>query len=495
MGVLVSSINTGRQIANLVYAIDSSNRLSTIRALDNKTLINGYTWTTGQGSTGVFAANGQDIENVRVPGTDPWGANSIVWQSRPEGGANSDGGWNTSYPTADVSKRHRYSVWCRKVTAISSGSEYFGGYAGMGAGLYNANNSFRSLTTNLEEVNPYWDARSTEFFVSNTWYLITGSLHPFNTNITSGPYYDTGIWRMSLGTTVRSANVGGTFDSYDAKAFGNTESLMHRTYHYYSNANCRMEFANPRIDVCDGNQPTLGDLLYRGPNILKNLANNYISTGRNSKMFNQPVYTSDGTRSYFTLNGTSNYIASDDTYDLTGTNKVTVELVVRLRTYPQVDNTGVILFEFSPNYNSYTDAFLITYADDSVGGNGFSVGNSFPITVSHRGNIGYNLAAWDKTLVNDLEWHHWVAIFDKSQSSQETYLYIDGVLRTPTYLPVDQRNNNTNNFGNYQFFIGSRSGGAGYANADIGLIKVYNTRLTEEQIIANYNAYSNRFGI
>ena len=93
-------------------------------------IIDPYSWTTGSGGIGSFSQNGSTDENERVIGTDPFGNSSVLWETRANGTAADDGGWNHSSFGADNTKLYRFSVWVKRTSSTSGGTFYFGMYAG-----------------------------------------------------------------------------------------------------------------------------------------------------------------------------------------------------------------------------------------------------------------------------------------------------------------------------------------------------------------------------
>ncbi len=188
---------------------------------------------------------------------------------------------------------------------------------------------------------------------------------------------------------------------------------------------------------------------------------------------------------YFSFDGTNDYVTTQN-IDLSTTNKVTVNCWVKVLNYREVVGTANILFEFSTNFNNTNGGFVVSFADDSAG----IYESTFPISLAVKGNSSYNISAFSKTLVNDLAWHHWLCIFDKSQNGIETFLYIDGVLRTPTLTPI--LGNNTDNFDNTIFNIAGRSGSY---NSIISFsnLQIYNRALSAQEIKQNYNATKKRY--
>lgn len=172
--------------------------------------------------------------------------------------------------------------------------------------------------------------------------------------------------------------------------------------------------------------------------------------------------------------------------DVSNTNVISVDMWVKILNYKQVAGTANILLEFSSNFNSVTTGFVVAFADDSNP----VFGGTYPISTGVRGNIGYNVNYWDKTLVNDLNWHHWCCVFDKSQTTQETFLYIDGIFRTGNNTSL--ASNNTNNFGNLPLYFAGRVATLN-SNVQLSNIKVYNRILSATEVLQNYNANRSRF--
>jgi hypothetical protein len=187
-----------------------------------------------------------------------------------------------------------------------------------------------------------------------------------------------------------------------------------------------------------------------------------------------------------TLDGTNDYISSVNNLDLSNTNAVTILFYIKATTY----GTAVkILYELSTNFNSRADSFVAAFSDDSVGQN-------FEILASVKGNVNYSIASYNKTMLNDLMWHQHVIQHDTSQTTTEVLMYGNGQPGPIVQNPVTGYNgNNTNNFGNQPFYIGSRAGTSLFAPMSIGSIQIYNRALSLIEIQQNYNSTKTRFGI
>lgn len=270
---------TGTRIVTdgLILDLDIANSKSFIDAA-NTSLINTSTWAVGNNSvTGYDVNQTAANENSRLSGTDPWGDTNIVWGTYASGDNNNDGGWNTGYYNIDRTKLYRFSVWVKRTSSTTGGTFYFGVYGnGPTWGVR------RNDTGNIEG-NPYWDCSSPSTFTQDVWHLVVGHVYPAGTSYT-GAHPDTGVYTIAGGTTknraVNFCNVGA-----DVQWLSDTTSALHRVYHFYCPENTtRLQFAYPRLDLCDGNQPSIRELLNRGP------ARIYDNSGRGNHHFLQGYY-------------------------------------------------------------------------------------------------------------------------------------------------------------------------------------------------------------
>ena len=94
-------------------------------------------------------------------------------------------------------------------------------------------------------------------------------------------------------------------------------------------------------------------------------------------------------------------------------------------------------------------------------------------------------------------WFHYVGVFDGSQSTNATKnkVYLNGVAQTmifgngnqPTSLPAFGEGDN--------FITGVAENLSWYCDGQIGAIQIYNKALTQEQVLQNYQAQKERFGL
>lgn len=192
-------------------------------------------WKVGTGSAGVFTMNGSPQENLREWGTGPHGDRVVLWKAMPDGANNADGGWNSGDVNIDHEKMYRFTVWIKK-TNSTNGVSYFGCQD-----ILNLDNSTK--------VNPYfWHGGLPEL---DKWYLLVGYIHA--SNDTSMEHYG-GIYDGATGQKVVSIT--------DYKFPIGATTAVHRSYLYYDpNVNDRQYFYAPRVEVVNGEEPSLGTLL------------------------------------------------------------------------------------------------------------------------------------------------------------------------------------------------------------------------------------------
>lgn len=210
------------------------------------------TWSLGSGSATGFYQNGLTVENERIYATDPWGNDdAIVWECRPSGSGTPDGGWNSDTFDVDNTKMYRFSHWVqRNESNLGSGhgSTYLGchGY-GSTDGVYN-----RSSGAN--NTNPYF-LNGYQYPDPGFWELNVGHVWPAGSG-TGSDHPETGRY------TVKDGYVNGNgFQDFVWRS--ETTTANQRSYLYYStdDVSIRQQFLYPRVDVIDGTEPSIEDLL------------------------------------------------------------------------------------------------------------------------------------------------------------------------------------------------------------------------------------------
>ncbi len=219
--------------------------------INSQNLLDTSTWTIGSGNVGGFYSNGSAAENIREYGLNHIGENVILWKAVPDASNNSDGGWNSTYKTIDNTKKYRLSVWIKK-TNSNTGITYFGcqqwNYEKV-TGIYN----ILYLNGTIRD-NPYfWSGDLPKL---DRWYLLVGFVHEKNSSVTAN---QGGIYDGITGELVQNIT--------DYKFDALTNKLRHRAYLYYdTNTSDRQYFYAPRIELVNGGEYTLNQLLSLNPN-------------------------------------------------------------------------------------------------------------------------------------------------------------------------------------------------------------------------------------
>lgn len=236
---------TGDQVQELYQqkaSIDSLGNIHSHRLLESgykKPLMPSYeVWADGQsGSVTGFSQNGST--NTRVKAMGPHGNEIVIWKGNSNGANGANAGWNASYFPIDSSKLYRFSVWIRREVQ-GNGSAYLGCNAQGGHVL-----TVPGGTT--ANSNPYfWTGTP-----GSEWQLVVG--HVF-------PHGYTGPMHPESGRYTKAGRLGNTNRDFAWQT--TTASARHRSYLYYaSNAATEQHFAYPRVDLCDGTEPTIDELL------------------------------------------------------------------------------------------------------------------------------------------------------------------------------------------------------------------------------------------
>ena len=197
--------------------------------------------------------------------------------------------------------------------------------------------------------------------------------------------------------------------------------------------------------------------------------------GHTATLFNGVTWVPGKIGDAISANGTNQY-ASTAAINLSGTNAVTVAMWLN-RTYTSGGTSGTTLFEFSDNYNNYSDAF--SFFPDEAPDCGVTA-----MEIGIDGNAGYNLKCYAQPTSG--VWHHLAVVYDMSQAAaNEVNLYIDGVLQTA--LTQDYNSNNTGNFGNHPLYLYSRAGSAFFAGGQMDDLQLYSRALSASEVKQVYS--------
>jgi hypothetical protein len=102
----------------------------------------------------------------------------------------------------------------------------------------------------------------------------------------------------------------------------NSTQGIHRTYHYYcADSTSRLQFYDPRVDLVDGKQPSIQELVSRSPIQWRDLSGN----GYNLTLSHPSVYTTyNGVRCMDFENGIAKYLPGGSLTDLPIYSNITI---------------------------------------------------------------------------------------------------------------------------------------------------------------------------
>ena len=430
----------------LLYLDAANTRKSSIGL---RSLINWSNWTTGSGGVTGYNQNGQTIENERVSATNPWGNTAVVWESRPSGNGNDDGGWNTDWFNIDRTKLYRFSVWVRRTSSTSGGTFYLGMYA-------NGDGS-RRMDNSAVEGNAYWECSGTGILTQDQWYLWIGHVYPFDTALT-GRHPDTGYYTITGG---RVGNINGcNIGTGDLKWSSNSTQGIHRTYHYYCADNTtRLQFFQPRVDLCDGTEPTINQLL-------SDVGTTWFDITQNSK-------------NGIIQNGTTFDLSSSGSVLFDGTNDQIATTITR----GTLGNTMSIDAFFKYTGNSGDGYRPIIGGNDPGNATEFFLGKN-----TGNSNFGIQDGNYDGNFVTnynvfDGNWHHMCYTYNNGTGR----LYLDGVLRnSASFTKCNDAE---------QIYIGAEVQEGYWWKGNIAKVSYYTKVLSATEVLDNYKAHRSRFGL
>lgn len=457
-----------------------------IKSYSIKSLIDPTTWTTGNGSATGFSVNGAADENHRFMDTDPFGIQAMVWEARPDATSGADGGWNGSTFSIDNTKLYRFSVWVNR-TVQGNGSFYFGlrGYnsSNSNVGVYNRSNGSNNT-------NPYFWSTATPTTVGE-WTLVVGHVWPVGSG-TGANHPDSGRYRIDGG------RIGGVSLDFVWRS-DNTQSLL-RTYLYYStDTSARQRWVYPRVDLVDGTEPSIDELLLNPPGTAEISAADVREMNYDSVVQNGLVLHLDA--------GIFNTVTGTTWYDLSGNGNHGTNSNI---TYSS-SNGGIFYFNDSnsvsiiPNSNSLNPTTGLTieswvkFNQDSADfifekGNVntqyslFSHGNDITFRTYHAADNSYHSTSPSKSSlgISNNTWHHIVGSWDGSTKK----IYVDGIFRSGVSKSGDLITRTTG--AAVGRFGGTTTGY--YFGGYIPIIRVYNKGLSAQEIEHNFNVQKGRFG-
>jgi len=452
----MSTVNNGPQIVRnaLVLGLDSSARGSYLP----NSLINMNNWTVSNGSVTGYDQNGDTAENQRSSATNPWGDTGVIWGTFPDGASNADGGWVTTPFNIDNTKLYRFSVWVKRTSSTTGGTFYYGMHA-------NGDGS-RRMDNGAVEGNAYWVCIGTSGLVQNVWYLYVGHVYPSTTTYT-GRNPDTGYYFVNNPTKQGDIN-GCNIGTGDLKWSNNSTLGYHRAYHYYcADTTTRLQFYNPRVDLVDGKQPSITELVTRSPIQWKDLSGN----NNNGTLTNGPIFSA-ANGGCIVFDGVNDYVAGGNLGSFYSQGTISYWMYsTAVENYRNPFSTNYNGVNVGIRFEQYTSAspyggFSVVIGNDAGTYTGFSYSPSAILTV----NSWYNVVlVWNIVTNNVVGYLNG----DLKFNSSHTYW--------ATTLPA--------------IAIGNGFSGDRYFKGNISSVEIYNRGLSATEVSQNYNAVKSRFGL
>lgn len=448
------SLGHGTKITahNLVFSMDSYDPKSNFLIRSESNILNDpYYWSAGTGSASGYSGNGSASEQSRAIREDPFGGQTVTWRSTPDATSGADGGWNSTYYPIDRNFRYRYSVYVKRYGG-TEGTFYMGTNP---APLRNDNDGLQG--------NPYFTHPPISSLTLDQWYLVVA--HCFPENYAGGRHPDSGWYEI---------NSNGSYTKIPDKSYGNcgqedvrwpssTTSSMHRTYHYYTtNTSSGVEWAYPRLDKCDGTEPSLKELLTKGPGKLYNTVN----------LPTASIKSSDGRPDFGVLGGAKTFIFDDanEWFDGGGAMKRTLNTRASIEAWIYPAAAEVITGDRGTVVRINTGSTYLSWNKSNRKISSYWHGTS---------PAGYHEPG--PALARE-EWHHVVVVWDGTNH----YHYIDGVQYGP--IAVTGAGNPATNVQ-----IGMEGTSRQYAGG-ISVVRVYDEALTPQEVKDNFNATRTRYG-
>ncbi|OWY39394.1 hypothetical protein CEK28_08730, partial [Xenophilus sp. AP218F] len=234
----------------------SASSVQQLQAQTNRNLIDTSGWRPGASMPipGYRPQQNNEGESSIILAEGPYGEQMPVWRGVGKGG-NGDGGWDYDNIPVDEQRNYRLSVWIKPVSG--------------NAKAYLGTRNVSTIPDGIPQSNPYFlGGFPRERMTMGRWHLFVGYIYPSdyqgNNPVLSGVFDGVTGARLS--------------SNYDFKFTTGTKVCTHRAYQYYGEEGAEQWFALPRFEVCDGNEPTIADLLSGATRNSANAALSRLST-------------------------------------------------------------------------------------------------------------------------------------------------------------------------------------------------------------------------
>jgi len=453
----------------LVLALDAGNSKSSYKTDNNLLDLSG--WAVGATSVSGFTFNGLASENALILDTDPFGNEAVIWKAYNRSSTGIDGGFVGGYITIDRTKLYRFSVWVNREVIATSGKTLFQ--------VSHSTSSGTPTPSTLSNITDRSTGNSTStFFESsepvteipqNEWVLLVAHIWPSGSG-TGDDKSDTGIYKTNsdkLDVTVNdlvwngaSLQAGTYIQIYNDTTQAPAEDSSAVQLHVY-----------PRIDLVDGTEPSIDDLLHNRVNSLYWYDSSNVHGDLN--LLDGPTFDSANGGS-LVFDGVNDRAVNSSIPVIYGNNNTWEAWV-----YCTDSGTEMFMGRYYPRFY-------------------FSAGNTIKIENQFTSNSTvYTLQTPSNLSLNT--WYHAVFTTTYITGSNRTQMriYINGTqVSAGLAYPGAQRN-----------FVASISQfvvGGGFYNygspfgpfkGKIANVKVYNRTLSASEVQQNFNSLKGRFGL
>ena len=239
----VTRLTTAETNINGKAGVSDLNALRSEVRTSGRNMLDVSGWVPGSTHPAQFSRNGTEAENSFIFAAGPFGETLPLWRCVADGSNNNDGGWNHTAITINPKKSYRFSVWLRPVSGRATA--YLG-------------TSTAKRMTGVVDSNPYFAAAVHDHggvpLINGRWYLMVG--FRLSCDYTGPDLQLSGIYDAETGAKV--------FNGMDLLSQTTDTAAIHRAYQFYGSTGAEQWFALPRMELLDGNEPAVADLLAGG---------------------------------------------------------------------------------------------------------------------------------------------------------------------------------------------------------------------------------------
>jgi hypothetical protein len=202
-------------------------------------------------------------------------------------------------------------------------------------------------------------------------------------------------------------------------------------------------------------------------------------------LYNGVGYSSNN-GGYLTFDGTNDYARSINTINFTSYDGLVVELIAKMN-----NSSIAMVYEHTSNWNSNNGGWGLAMNDDA---------DNSGLPNWHHMNWNQGSTVRNFNYNGHQSWSFYTNIMMRVSDPTGRIFYVNSN-QTTLYSgaagggSTDTTSQNTWIFANDHLYLGARGGGSLFSNVYISSIKIYGVKLSASEILQNYNANKNRFGL